>query len=209
MSNTGGVALCQSLTFGSTSPHQNMPGWQQLLESKSGQRPANLCHRTRRDQASPNACENNRAALSTALSTPRTSAAATPATMLTRSHVPSAAAGQQKLRSAARISTVSKPSANSSRSIARVAAPSRETSVDVDNAERARLESSDAFAELVAINEKKQSVNRPQKVSLVGGPDSVSLICGRVSRSSCPQPASAIHTCIRVSVVKSCVQPWR
>lgn len=44
-----------------------------------------------------------------------------------------------------------------------MAAPSRETSVDVDNAERARLESSDAFAELVAINEKKQSVNRPQK----------------------------------------------
>lgn len=36
--------------------------------------------------------------------------------------------------------------------------------MDVDNAERARLESSDAFAELVAMNQQKQSVNRPQKV---------------------------------------------
>jgi len=47
-------------------------------------------------------------------------------------------------------------------SIARVATPAREAQVDVDNAERARLESSDAFAELVALNQK-QSVNRPQK----------------------------------------------
>lgn len=47
----------------------------------------------------------------------------------------------------------------------RVAAPQKEEqAVDVDNAERARLEASDAFAELVAINNKKQSVNKPQKV---------------------------------------------
>lgn len=47
----------------------------------------------------------------------------------------------------------------------RVAAPRKEDLMDlVGNAERARLEDTDAFAELVAINEKKQSVNRPQKV---------------------------------------------
>jgi hypothetical protein len=59
-----------------------------------------------------------------------------------------------------------RPAARSNiRSIARVAAPSKEDQVvDVDNAERARLESSNAFAELVALNDKKQSVNRPQKV---------------------------------------------
>lgn len=50
--------------------------------------------------------------------------------------------------------------------VRRVAAPQKEeqAAVDVDNAERARLEASDAFAELVAINNKKQSVNKPQKV---------------------------------------------
>ncbi len=37
--------------------------------------------------------------------------------------------------------------------------------VDLDNAERARLESTDAFSELVALsNTNKQSVNRRQKV---------------------------------------------
>lgn len=54
----------------------------------------------------------------------------------------------------------------------RVAAPEKSTATPIaasleaqlDNAERARLESSNAFAELVALNEAKQSVNRPQKV---------------------------------------------
>eukprot|EP00879_Flechtneria_rotunda_P014993 GHRR01015667.1.p1 GENE.GHRR01015667.1~~GHRR01015667.1.p1 ORF type:complete len:236 (+),score=49.46 GHRR01015667.1:194-901(+) len=45
-----------------------------------------------------------------------------------------------------------------------VAAPERAPKVDVDAAERARLESTDAFAELVAVANKKQSVNRPQKI---------------------------------------------
>lgn len=36
--------------------------------------------------------------------------------------------------------------------------------LDLDNAEQARLEQTDAFKELVALNRKKQSVNRPQQV---------------------------------------------
>ena len=35
--------------------------------------------------------------------------------------------------------------------------------LDLDNAEQARLEQTDAFQELVALNKTKQSVNRPQK----------------------------------------------
>lgn len=36
--------------------------------------------------------------------------------------------------------------------------------LDLDNAEQSRLEQTDAFKELVALNRQKQSVNRPQKV---------------------------------------------
>lgn len=36
--------------------------------------------------------------------------------------------------------------------------------LDLDNAEQSRLEQTDAFKELVALNRKKQSVNRPQEV---------------------------------------------
>jgi hypothetical protein len=82
--------------------------------------------------------------------------------MLTRSSVAPAVAGRQQ-----RLQTTThacKSLNRSSRHIVRVATPAREQVVDVDNAERARLESSDAFAELVALTEKKQSVNRPQKV---------------------------------------------
>lgn len=78
-----------------------------------------------------------------------------------------ALSAQTGLRPAAKHGlAAARPAARSNiRSIARVAAPSREDHVvDVDNAERARLESSNAFAELVALNDKKQSVNRPQKV---------------------------------------------
>ena len=70
--------------------------------------------------------------------------------------------------------------------VTRVAAPpSRQQLADVDNAERARLESTDAFAELVSMNQNKQSVNRPQKV------------CGRDRRICCrgvvcPQIALAL-----------------
>ena len=35
---------------------------------------------------------------------------------------------------------------------------------NLDNAERARLEATDAFKELVALNAKQQSRNKPQKV---------------------------------------------
>lgn len=50
-----------------------------------------------------------------------------------------------------------------SRVVSRVAAP--EVNLEsLDAAERARLESTDAFAELVSINAAKQSVNKPQKV---------------------------------------------
>lgn len=38
--------------------------------------------------------------------------------------------------------------------------------LDLDNAEQARLEQTDAFKELVALNKTKQSVNRPQKAGL-------------------------------------------
>lgn len=44
---------------------------------------------------------------------------------------------------------------------AHVAAPGRPL---VNNAEEHRLQHTDAFAELVDMNYKKQSVNRPQKV---------------------------------------------
>lgn len=37
--------------------------------------------------------------------------------------------------------------------------------LDVDRAEQSRLEQTDAFKELVALNRKKQSVNKPQKAS--------------------------------------------
>ena len=52
-----------------------------------------------------------------------------------------------------------------------IAAPERATaaSPDLDNAERARLEQTDAFAELKKMNEAKQTVNRPQKVGRWGG----------------------------------------
>ena len=40
--------------------------------------------------------------------------------------------------------------------------------LDLDNAEQSRLEQTDAFKELVALNRKKQSVNRPQKVRSLG-----------------------------------------
>lgn len=78
----------------------------------------------------------------------------------------SRAAPQRKPWSAAsHVCTAStKSAALRTRSIARVATPAA-SQIDVD-AERARLESSDAFAELVAINNNKQSVNRPQKVRL-------------------------------------------
>lgn len=36
--------------------------------------------------------------------------------------------------------------------------------LDLDNAEQSRLEQTDAFKELIALNKKKQSVNRPQQV---------------------------------------------
>ena len=36
--------------------------------------------------------------------------------------------------------------------------------LDLDKAEQSRLEQTDAFKELVALNRQKQSVNRPQKV---------------------------------------------
>lgn len=55
-------------------------------------------------------------------------------------------------------------SRSASRSIARVAAPQQQQQ-QWDEQEQRRLESTDAFAELVAINQKKQSVNKPQKVS--------------------------------------------
>lgn len=57
--------------------------------------------------------------------------------------------------------------------------------MDVDNAERARLESSNAFAELVALNDKKQSVNRPQKV-------------GRVAANQTPDPARVFRRLLSV-----------
>lgn len=38
--------------------------------------------------------------------------------------------------------------------------------LDVDKAEQSRLEQTDAFKELVALNRQKQSVNRPQKVRI-------------------------------------------
>ena len=38
--------------------------------------------------------------------------------------------------------------------------------LDLDKAEQSRLEQTDAFKELVAMNKKKQSVNRPQQVQL-------------------------------------------
>lgn len=53
--------------------------------------------------------------------------------------------------------------------LARIAAPNRPAESllsSLDKAEQARLEESDAFAELVEINTKRQSVNRPQKVSV-------------------------------------------
>ena len=50
--------------------------------------------------------------------------------------------------------------------ITRVQAPRKaEAGTDFDRAERDRLEQGDAFAELVALNQAKQSVNKPQKVS--------------------------------------------
>jgi hypothetical protein len=45
----------------------------------------------------------------------------------------------------------------------RISAPNKPLTTD-EREELSRLESSDAFAELVQLNEKKQSVNRPQKV---------------------------------------------
>lgn len=61
---------------------------------------------------------------------------------------------------------------HSSSAIVRVAAPSRIDTKD----EQQRLESGDAFAELVALNNAtKQAVNRPQKV----GPAN----CGETTRS--------------------------
>ena len=36
--------------------------------------------------------------------------------------------------------------------------------LDLDKAEQSRLEQTDAFKELVAMNKQKQSVNRPQQV---------------------------------------------
>lgn len=117
--------------------------------------------------------------------------------MLTRS-APARAAGQQKHRSASKPATYTSSSSRSIRSIARVAAPSKEeaaVAVDVDNAERARLESSDAFAELVALNDKKQSVNRPQKVS---GPETVSRsnLCEVAERFLQPQAQCLCAACI-------------
>jgi hypothetical protein len=49
--------------------------------------------------------------------------------------------------------------------ITRVQAPRKaEAATDFDRAERDRLEQGDAFAELLALNKAKQSVNKPQKV---------------------------------------------
>jgi hypothetical protein len=45
----------------------------------------------------------------------------------------------------------------------RISAPNKPLTTD-EREELSRLENSDAFAELVQLNEKKQSVNRPQKV---------------------------------------------
>jgi hypothetical protein len=45
----------------------------------------------------------------------------------------------------------------------RIAAPNKPLTTD-EREELSRLEGSDAFSELVQLNEKKQSVNRPQKV---------------------------------------------
>lgn len=45
----------------------------------------------------------------------------------------------------------------------RIAAPNKPLTTD-EREELSRLESSDAFAKLVELNEQKQSVNRPQKV---------------------------------------------
>ena len=48
-----------------------------------------------------------------------------------------------------------------------ISAPPRPT--DFDRAEEARLKGSDAFAELVALNQPKQAVNRPQKARMALG----------------------------------------
>ena len=40
--------------------------------------------------------------------------------------------------------------------------------LDLDNAEQSRLEQTDAFKELIALNKQKQSVNRPQQVRISG-----------------------------------------
>jgi hypothetical protein len=45
----------------------------------------------------------------------------------------------------------------------RIAAPNKPLTTD-EREELSRLEGSDAFAELVQLNDNKQSVNRPQKV---------------------------------------------
>lgn len=87
-----------------------------------------------------------------------------PDKMLSRSMSSLAASHRKPWSSASRIPAASsQSSALRTCSIARVATPAAR--IDVDAAERARLESSDAFAELVAINNNnKQSVNRRQKV---------------------------------------------
>lgn len=48
-----------------------------------------------------------------------------------------------------------------------ISAPPRPT--DFDRAEEARLKGTDAFAELVALNQPKQAVNRPQKARMALG----------------------------------------
>ena len=50
-----------------------------------------------------------------------------------------------------------------------ISAPPRPT--DFDRTEEARLKGTDAFAELVALNQPKQAVNRPQKARMGLGQD--------------------------------------
>lgn len=65
----------------------------------------------------------------------------------------------------ANASTRNGPNSNHNKDRAPHAAPA--VTDRLDNAERARLEASDAFQELVALNEKQQKRNRRQKVHFI------------------------------------------
>ena len=64
--------------------------------------------------------------------------------------------------------------------------------LDLDNAEQARLEQTDAFKELVALNKKKQSVNRPQQAGCRSSPLQALKLAAKLSDKRLCRPRSLI-----------------